>query len=79
MKGLYIIVVESHETVGIISSWYLFNVCVITYYYVMAGFLTSILFYCFMYGGCTLSTYSQVDEEYMWDVLVGGDEQVSSV
>jgi len=38
-----------------------------------------ILLCCSPYGGCTLSTYTQVDEEYMWDVLEGGDEGMPSV
>jgi hypothetical protein len=47
-KRLCIITVESEDMVEIILSWYLFNMCVFPYYYVMAGFLTPyfvVLFY----------------------------------
>jgi hypothetical protein len=40
----------------------------------MTGFL--IPFICCVVslcGGCTLSTNTHVDEEYLWDVLEGGD------
>ena len=40
MKGLYLITVESDETVWIIFFSYLFNVCAFPFYYVMTGFLT---------------------------------------